>query len=174
MKKLNLGCGRDIKKGYINLDIAKLPGVNIIWDINKLPLPFKKEEFDEVYAKDIFEHVDYIPLLRDLHRILKIGGIIKITVPHFTSRNLYADPTHKYGFSYETFKFFLKKHPRRYYFNFGFSEFKCKLIFEKLWYLPWNYPLELFLNLNEFLIKLYELTPLRIFPSQNIFIILKK
>ncbi len=30
MKKLNLGCGKDIRKGYINLDLKKLPGVDIV------------------------------------------------------------------------------------------------------------------------------------------------
>lgn len=45
MKKLNLGCGKDIKAGYVNLDIVKLDGVYVVWDVNKLPLPFKKEEF---------------------------------------------------------------------------------------------------------------------------------
>ena len=42
MKKLNLGCGTDIKKGYINLDVAKLDGVDVVHDINRLPLPFKE------------------------------------------------------------------------------------------------------------------------------------
>lgn len=33
MKRLNLGCGRDIKKGWINLDILKLPGVDVVYDL---------------------------------------------------------------------------------------------------------------------------------------------
>ena len=42
MKKLNLGCGNDIRQGYINLDVAELDGVDVVWDVNKLPLPFGK------------------------------------------------------------------------------------------------------------------------------------
>ena len=37
--KLNLGCGKDIKEGYINLDIVDYGG-NQIHDINKFPYPF--------------------------------------------------------------------------------------------------------------------------------------
>lgn len=55
--KLNLACGRDIRKGYINLDIAKLDGVDIVYDINKIPLPFGNEQFKEILAYAILEHV---------------------------------------------------------------------------------------------------------------------
>lgn len=47
-KKLNLGCGKDIKKEYVNLDIRKFPGVDIIHDLNKFPYPFKDDSFDEI------------------------------------------------------------------------------------------------------------------------------
>jgi predicted SAM-dependent methyltransferase len=168
MKKLNLGCGKDIRKDYINLDRAKLPGVNVVWDINKLPLPFKANQFDEILCRDVLEHVDYIPLLKDLHRILKKGGKIIIRVPHFSSKNLYADPTHRCGFSRETFDYFKKNHEREYYFDFNFSKCYTKIEFDKKWYLPWNFIFEIILNLNWRLLAIYELTPLRIFPADTL------
>ena len=30
MKKLNLGAGTDIRKGYVNLDIVKLKGIDVV------------------------------------------------------------------------------------------------------------------------------------------------
>lgn len=58
VQKLNLGCGPDIKKGYINLDINYYPGVNIIYDIRNFPWPFPDNSFNEVYASHILEHVE--------------------------------------------------------------------------------------------------------------------
>lgn len=46
--KLNLGCGTDIRKGWINLDIAKLDGIDVIHDVNNVPLPFEDNTFDYV------------------------------------------------------------------------------------------------------------------------------
>jgi ubiquinone/menaquinone biosynthesis C-methylase UbiE len=73
-----------------------------------VPLPFKNEEFNEILCQDILEHTDYVPILRELHRILKPGGKLIIRVPHFTSRNNFIDPTHKKLFSINTFDFFVK------------------------------------------------------------------
>ena len=42
--KLNVGCGIKPYSEYINLDIVKLPGVDIVYDIAKIPWkPFKKK-----------------------------------------------------------------------------------------------------------------------------------
>ena len=110
MKKLNLGCGKDIKEGWVNLDIADLEGVDIVFDLNNLPLPFKDNEFDYILCNDIIEHIlDYIPLMKELHRILKDGAIIEIKVPHYTYSRAYADPTHVRYFSMELFDFFVRK-----------------------------------------------------------------
>ena len=39
VKKLNFGCGRDIREGYVNADIARLDGVDKVFDFNKFPYP---------------------------------------------------------------------------------------------------------------------------------------
>lgn len=140
-KRLNVGCGRDIREGWINLDSARLPGVDVVHDIEKLPLPFGNGEFDEILCNDVLEHVEYILVLKDLHRILKTGGKLTIRVPHFTSRNNYIDPTHKKQFSINTFDFFVKNMPtqnshlkkeRSYYFDFAFDRVAIRRItFEK-------------------------------------------
>ncbi|MDD5254371.1 MAG: methyltransferase domain-containing protein [Candidatus Nanoarchaeia archaeon] len=175
MKKLNVGCGRDIRKDYINLDSAKLEGVDIVHNVEDLPLPFKNEEFDEILCKDVLEHVDYVPVLKDLNRILKKNGKLIITVPHFTSRNNFVDPTHKNSFSVRTFDFFIKDSKRAYYFDFHFNKInKAKIRFEK-GILFFNYLIEGVVNVNEDMKDLYEKTFLsRLFPACNIEIELVK
>jgi len=39
LKRLNLGCGRNIKKDWVNLDSADLPGVDVVHNVENLPLP---------------------------------------------------------------------------------------------------------------------------------------
>jgi ubiquinone/menaquinone biosynthesis C-methylase UbiE len=177
MKKLNLGCGRDIRKNWVNLDIANLPGVDIVHDINKLPLPFKKEEFDYILCQSILEHTEYIPILKDLHRILKKGGILEICVPHFTSRNNFFDPTHKKMFSFQLFQFFVDnpKIKTDYYFDFFFSRIvSSRITFEK-GFLFYNYLIEPLVNLSERTKIFYEITFLsRLFPSANIIVKIEK
>ena len=50
--KLNLGCGKDIKTGYINLDIVDYGG-NEIHDITTFPYPFEDNTFEEIYASHV-------------------------------------------------------------------------------------------------------------------------
>ncbi|MDP3779170.1 MAG: class I SAM-dependent methyltransferase [bacterium] len=178
-KKLNLGCGIDIKEGWINLDSINIPGVDVVHDIEKLPLPFGDGEFDEILAQDVLEHVDYIPVLKDLHRILKKGGILRIRTPHFTSKNNFIDPTHRRLFSVSTWDFFVKsptlnKHlekERAYYFDFSFEKKACsRIIFEKssrIFF--YNRICEWFFNRSPRIQSFYESTGLsRIFPAENI------
>lgn len=185
-KKLNIGCGTDIKKGWVNLDFTPLPGVNVVHDIERLPLPFEDNEFDEILAQDVFEHVEYIPVLKDLHRILKTGGTLTIRVPHFTSKNNFVDPTHKKLFSVNTWDFFAErtltctKHietEKRYYFNFSFEKIASRRItFEKssrIFF--YNRLAEWFFNSTPSMQQFYESTFFsRLFPAENIIIILMK
>ncbi len=185
-KKLNLGCGTDIRAGWINLDSAALTGVDVVHDIEKLPLPFGDEEFDEILCQDVLEHVEYIAVLRDLHRILKKGGSLTIRVPHFTSKNNFIDPTHRRMFSINTWDFFILNTPTRnkriareraYYFDFAFDRiFSRRITFEhgsRLFF--YNRLLQRLVNLSPRMQEVYESTLFsRFFPAENIETILIK
>ena len=176
--KLNLGCGLDIKNGWINLDKSALPGVDVVHDLEQLPLPFPDNHFDEILCQDVLEHIEYIPVLRDLHRILKTGGSLAIRCPHFTSANNFIDPTHKKFFSFRTFEYFLKeKNSRPYYFDFAFSGLaSSKIIFlKKGKRYAFNYLVELLVNRSFSAKEYYENSFLcSFFPAGNILAVLKK
>lgn len=179
-KKLNVGCGVDIRQGWINLDSANVSGVDIVHDIQKLPLPFRDGEFEHILAQDVLEHVEYIPVLKDLWRILKPGGTLSIRVPHFTSKNNYIDPTHKKLFSVNTWDFFAEqtltrtKHiekEKKYYFDFAFQKVASRRItFEKSSrFFFFNRLVEPCVNCSPAMQQYYESTFLsRLFPAENI------
>ncbi len=176
-RQLNLGCGTDIRAGWVNLDRAALPGVNVVHDLERLPLPFCDGQFAHVCAKDVLEHVDYIPLLRELHRILQPDGTLEVQVPHFTSADNYIDPTHVRRFSIRTFEFFVagSQTARDYYFDFSFGRIASRRITFLRGPLVWNHLVEPFVNASPGIRKYYELTFLsRLFPAQNIRVTLVK
>lgn len=91
----NLGCGRLCYPEAVNVDSVDLPGVDVVHDLDVFPWPFETESLDEVWASQVFEHVrDPVGFMREAHRILKPGGLLHITTPHWQSENAHTDPTH--------------------------------------------------------------------------------
>ena len=89
--KINLGCGTNIRPGFVNIDICKHDGVDIVHNLDVFPWPIKDNSADFVMAFDVLEHVrESEKFLEELHRILKTGGIAEIRVPHFRSDAAYA------------------------------------------------------------------------------------
>lgn len=178
MKKLNLGCGHDIRRGWINLDSASLPGVDVVHNLEDYPWPFPDGYFEELYAKDVLEHIEYIDALREALRVLKPGGRFMIRVPHFTSADNYIDPTHKKQFSVFTFDFFVKDSAmaRNYYFDFAFSEIQGKSIrFLKSRVFFVNIVIERLVNISDRTQRFYEATGMsRLFPAKEIVVTLVK
>ena len=176
--KLNVGCGTDIKTGWVNLDSHKLPGVDIVHDIEKMPWPFASGSVSHVFCANVLEHVDYIPVMKEIHRILCEDGTVEIIVPHFTSRNNFIDPTHRKMFSIRTFEFFVKdsSYGRGYYFDFMFRKIeRRKIMFEKRASLFFNYLVEPVMNISSASMIYYEATFLsRLFPAADIFVALRK
>jgi SAM-dependent methyltransferase len=173
--RINLGCGKDIRIGWVNLDKAKLPGVDVCHDITHVPLPFASNSCTEVFCKDVLEHLDYVPVLRDIHRILQPGGRVTIQVPHFTSKDAYSDPTHRTLFSRNTFNYFIYSHYRSYYFDFSFKKVtNIHIHFDRRPGYIYNYLLETIVNYATKTQNFYEGSPLRIFPATNITVILQK
>ena len=117
MNRLNFGCGQDIKKGWVNVDVTSFKGVNKTFDFNVFPYPYKKNEFSEIYADNILEHLDDIPrVMKELHRISKPNGKLHIIVPYYNCFGSYNDVTHKHYFSHLSFEPFYQPKSRGNYF----------------------------------------------------------
>ena len=101
MPSLNLGCGKDIREGYINYDIK--PIADVCGNCEE-GLPFKDDMFDKVVASHILEHIhDLRALKRELWSVLKDGGELIVTVPDYTSPDAWGDDTHCRAFSNQSF-----------------------------------------------------------------------
>ena len=98
MTKLNLGCGYNKLDGYINVDHDENCNPDIVADLESI-LPFEDSSIDEIVLHHILEHLGhdvktYFNLWKELYRILKNDGLIRITVPHHLHENFHHDPTH--------------------------------------------------------------------------------
>ena len=131
-KKLTIGCGKDIKKDFVNLDIVKLPGVDVVHNLNKYPWPFKDNEFEYIYCDNVLEHLeDIIKPVEEIWRISKPKAKTRIIVPIFPSVWSFCDPTHKSVYTYFTFNYFRPEDSLNYYSKARFRIAKRKIIFNK-------------------------------------------
>ncbi len=88
--KLNLGSGKDARPGYVNVDYVKVPGVDMVADLNQR-LPWEDSTVDEVLMSHVLEHVDDpVKLMLEVHRILKKDGVAEIKVPHRSHSDAYS------------------------------------------------------------------------------------
>lgn len=105
--KLNIGCGADIRKGFVNLDVVKLPEVDMVCDLDKCPWPFPDNSFKEIICSHILEHLDdFNKAINEIWRISKPGAIVKVYSPYYVSWSYAADPSHKRIFCYRTFDYY--------------------------------------------------------------------
>jgi len=101
MKILNMGAGKRRlgKEGEVTLDIE--PPADILWDLNRHPLPFEDEEFDEICANHVLEHLSrqgdykfFFEEWNEYYRILKPEGIFQGIVPVWNDIWAWSDPGH--------------------------------------------------------------------------------
>lgn len=167
-EKLNVGCGLDVREGYVNLDYFKFKGVDVVHDINKFPLPFRDNSFAYVLLSHVLEHVeDPVATMKEIWRISKPGAVIEIGVPYFSGLNAVGDPTHKHFFAAKTFDFFEKKRLGDKSYFAESSDFDFEIAYRRIVYSE-NFVLKIFnplINLNQ---KIYERFFAYIFPAQTL------
>jgi SAM-dependent methyltransferase len=106
-RRLNVGCGTDIRAGWLNLDVAALDGVDVVHDLEARPWPFPSGTFDEIELINVLEHLsDTIGTMEELHRLAAPGAKVTIRVPYWNSPDAISDPTHKTIYNEYTFDFF--------------------------------------------------------------------
>ena|GEM_PF-1186522 len=80
--RLNLGCGHLLLKGYLNVDRRELPGVDIVGEVDELPI--SRGEVAEIYSAHLLEYFPQEQLRRQilpyLFSLLKAGGEFRAVV----------------------------------------------------------------------------------------------
>ncbi|UCF14589.1 MAG: methyltransferase domain-containing protein [Phycisphaerales bacterium] len=83
---VHIGCGTTNSPGFINIDARPLAHVHIATsDITSLA-DFGDGTVDLVYMCHILEHIKDIDLKRvlsEMKRVLKVGGVLRLSVPDF-------------------------------------------------------------------------------------------
>lgn len=128
MIKLNLGCGDQYLEGYVNCDILDTIKVDKKFDLTKFPYPFEDSHADEILLDNVLEHLpDIVGTMRELHRILKPGGVVKIYVPYGKADRALQDPTHIHFFTEKSMNYFTDDYHFSYYTTFRFKKIKAEL-----------------------------------------------
>lgn len=84
MKKLNLGCGGDVREGWDNIDLFESQARVIKADISNLTQLYERDSVDHILAQDILEHFSHLKVVSVLLNwcwLLKPGGTIEIRCP---------------------------------------------------------------------------------------------
>jgi SAM-dependent methyltransferase len=83
IRRLNWGCGATGEPGWINSDVKDGPGVDISRDIRE-GLPLDDDSIDyavSIHALPEIPFGDLVTVLRELRRVLKPGGTLRLAVP---------------------------------------------------------------------------------------------
>ena len=129
--ELLLGCGANKAKqmgmapspeedpgwqDLVTLDINPDHTPDVVWDLRKMPWPFEDDQFDEVHAYEVLEHLgqqgDYetfFAQFTEIWRILKPGGFLLAMCPSPGSPWVWGDPSHARAIFPETLVFLSQK-----------------------------------------------------------------
>ena len=135
--KIYLGANQNPMQGYINVDIEKFPGVDVVCDLEKT-WPWPDNHADEIYTADLPEHLrewwdEYdvavaqtvedikqallhprrvygiIHFMNECWRVLKPAGLLRAKIPTTENSKAWAqDPTHVSYWNENTFLYFVE------------------------------------------------------------------
>jgi len=112
LQKLNLGCGTDIRAGYINVDKHGNPPFK--YDLETFPWPWKTNSISEILLIHTLEHLGetrdiYFNIIKEIYRVCINGASVIIHVPHPRHDDFFIDPTHVRPITPEGINMFSKK-----------------------------------------------------------------
>ena len=83
IKRLNWGCGESGEPGWINSDLKDGPSIDVSGDIRD-GLPLDSDSLDyivSIHALPMISYPDLVPVLQELRRMLKPGGVLRLSLP---------------------------------------------------------------------------------------------
>jgi SAM-dependent methyltransferase len=96
--------------GLVTLDMNPDHKPDVLHDLTKRPLPFDDDQFDEIHAYDVLEHLGqqgdwrtFFAEWNEWYRILKPDGVLCGISPRWDSPWLFGDPGHTRFIGTESF-----------------------------------------------------------------------
>jgi predicted SAM-dependent methyltransferase len=83
--KLHLGCGKRFIPGFVHIDAVEYPHVDHVATIDNLGF-IGSDSVELIYTCHVLEHFrrkDVGRVLREWHRVLAPGGVLRVSVPDF-------------------------------------------------------------------------------------------
>jgi len=107
--QLDIGAGEIKRPNFIRLDKRKLPGIDIVHDLEVFPYPLPDECCLTIVGSHIVEHIKpwlMIDFMDELWRIMKVDGRLALSTPYAGSFGYWQDPTHCNGCNEATWTYF--------------------------------------------------------------------
>jgi len=112
--RMNVGCGRTIMDGWLNLDSMALPGVDLVCDLERLgpgagraALPLADGSVAEFLLSHVLEHIrEPLPMMEELWRVARPGAVMTVRCPYGSSDDAWEDPTHVRAIFLQSFGYF--------------------------------------------------------------------
>jgi predicted SAM-dependent methyltransferase len=83
VRRLHWGCGGHPEPGWINSDILDHPDIQLVCDIRD-GLPLETDSINyavSIHTLPEIPYPDLVPALRELRRVLKPGGVLRLSLP---------------------------------------------------------------------------------------------
>ena len=98
--RIDVGCGKKKRPGFVGIDCHPLPSVDIVHDLTQFPWPLEDNCAEEIVLDNVIENLpDTVATFDELHRIAMPGCRVTIEYPYWRSLGAYGDPTHVHYFN---------------------------------------------------------------------------
>ncbi len=122
--KLNAGCGREHRAGWLNADRRCLPGVELVFDLER-PWPFAANSLQGAELRDVMEHLeDVVFAMDEACRVLQPEALLEIRGPHADGKDVWLDVTHRRAFVEHSFDHFDWSTPLGQQFRYGMASWQ--------------------------------------------------
>jgi len=141
--KLDIGCGKNKKPGFIGIDIDENSDADII--CSALNLPFEDSTVSEINCSHLVEHLypdETQKFFNEIYRVLKDEGVAKVKIDReWSEKRLFKkNPDHKKRYSEKEIKENVKK--------FMFSKVE-----NKIYRFSWHIRQKIFVELRKSMTK---------------------
>lgn len=109
--KLDLGCGKTKKEGFLGVDRRKFPGVDVVTDLMD-KWPWKNDTVAEIHMSHVMEHFtgpQRVHIVNEMYRVMQKGATALIITPYWCSNRAYGDFTHQWPPVSEMWFYYLSK-----------------------------------------------------------------